>query len=176
MPPIVIRQAERPDTPRLVACFEAYMRETYADSWHGSAAALARDALGRRCRLALAVGPDEAPLGFLGWMPSYDLHHCMAGGEVLDLYVTPSARGQGIALRLACHVAGIVHAQGGGYLKGGAVDSRAARRLYARIAVFAPNGECRLSGHAFRQLASLAHRPLRRIIPALPPLTWNYEA
>jgi GNAT superfamily N-acetyltransferase len=109
-------------------------------------------------------------------MPSYDLHHCVAGAEVLDLYVAPEARGRGLALALACAVAAAVAQDGGTYLKGGAVERGTGRRLYAKLAVCWPSGDCYVSGRAFRRLAALAGQPLRTMIRGLPPMAWNYEA
>ena len=176
MAAISIRLATPADLPGLVPLFNAYMRETYDAPWHGSADALRRDALGRRCTLHIAAGPNGRVHGFLGWIPSYDLHHCVSGAEVLDLYVAPEARGRGLALALACAVAAAVAQTDGRYLKGGAVDRGAGRRLYARLAACSPNGECHLSGRAFRQLATLAGQPLRSMIRGLPPVAWNHEA
>jgi GNAT superfamily N-acetyltransferase len=171
-----IRLATAADVPALVPLFQAYMRETYDAPWHGSAESLERDALGHRCTLHVAVDAHRSVSGFIGWTSSYDLHHCLAGADVLDLYVSPGDRGRGLALALACAAAEAVARGGGTYLKGGAVEGGTGRRLYARLAVCWPNGDCYVSGRAFRRLAALTGVPLRTMIRDLPPRAWNHEA
>jgi GNAT superfamily N-acetyltransferase len=159
----------------LVALFEAYMREAYADRWHGSPEALYRDALGQQCSICVAVATDGARVGFLAWVPSYDLLHCLPGAEVLDLYVAPRWRGRGLALLLGCAAAERIERGGGRYLKGSTVRTGSGRRLYARIGICDEAG-CIVSGRAFRQLARLAGRPIREVLRALPEPPLNYEA
>ncbi len=152
------------------------MGETYDAPWRGSAEALERDALGQRCTLYVAVNRDARVCGFLGWTPSYDLHHCLPGAEVADLYVGPEARGGGLALALSCHVAEAVARSGGRYLKGGAVERGTGRRLYRKLAVCWPDGDCYVGGRSFRRMAELAGQPMRAMVRGLPPIAWNYEA
>ena len=99
-PHVRIRPLASADVASLVPLFESYMRETYGAPWNGSAERLHADALGQRCTTCVAVAPDESLVGFLAWVPSYDLHHCVTGAEALDLYVVPRWRGRGIALQL----------------------------------------------------------------------------
>jgi GNAT superfamily N-acetyltransferase len=159
----------------LVPLLEAYMRETYGAPWHGSAERLHADALGQRCTTCVAVAPDESLAGFLAWVPSYDLHHCVTGAEALDLYVVPGWRGRGVAPQLVCAAAAEIARGGGLYLKGGAVDTGSGRRLYSRFGVCDAAG-CIVGGRAFRRLAELAGRSAREILRGLPERAWNYEA
>ena len=68
-----------------------------------------------------------------------------------------------------------IQAHGGEYLKGGAVDHPAVRRLYQKIAMCLPDGESYVSGRAFRCLAELTGKGLREIIKKMPEPAWNYE-
>lgn len=154
----------------------AYMGETYAAPWHGSAAALERDAFGARCRMLVAAAPDGALIGFIAWMASYDLHHCVPGAEVPDLYIAPGWRSRGVAPALGCAVAAEVLREGGLYLKGSAVESGTGRRLYGRFMVCGAAGDCIVGGRAFRRLAELAGRTPREMVRGLPERAWNYEA
>lgn len=69
------------------------MQETFKAPWHGSAESLKRDAFGEHVKLALAT-QNGAAVGFAAWRPTYDLHHCVPGIEVIDLYVEPAHRGR----------------------------------------------------------------------------------
>lgn len=169
------RRVSRPDMAALVPLFQAYMLETYGTEWSGSVEPLYRDALGQKCTLYIAVAEDGAPIGFLAWIPSYDLHHCVSGAEVLDLYVSPPWRGRGVALLLACTTAAEVSDQGGLYMKGSAVEQGSGRRLYSRFCV-CDAASCVVSGRAFRRLAELAGRSAREVARSLPDRSWNYEA
>jgi GNAT superfamily N-acetyltransferase len=174
-PPFSVRAAEPGDVPALVALLEAYMRETYGDTWHGSAQALERDAFGRACRMAVATR-DGRLTGFVAWASSYDLHHCIHGCDVLDLYVAPDARGRGVAVALLCFAAAEVRAEGGAYMRGGAVDTGSGARLYGRFGMCGAGTNCTVGGRAFRRLAELAGRPIREVARSLPERAWNYEA
>ena len=141
----------------------------------GSAAALHTDALGQKCAVQLALGEDGAVVGFVAWTPSYDLHHCVAGVDILDLYVVPRMRSRGVALLLACAVAADEVDRGKLYMKGTFLEGGAGLRLYRRFAV-CDGGGCIVVGRAFRRLAELAGRPVREIARSLPARSWNYEA
>ena len=158
----------------LVPLLRAYMQETYSDRWHGTAAALGTD-LRDRCAIEVAVSAADDLVAFLAWAPSYDLHHCVSGADVLDLYVVPPWRGRGVAVALMCAVAARVSKAGGVYLKGTAVAGGTGRRLYDRIAVCTATQDCIVGGRAFRRLASLAGEPVRAMIAGLPAADWNYE-
>lgn len=157
-----------------VPLMRAYMREAYQVEWAGSDRAVRADALGTRCTIDLAL-IDGAPIGFLAGHPSYDLHHCVSGIEVLDLYVIPTYRGRGVALILGCAVAARASASGAMYMKGTAIERGSGFRLYSRFAVCEPSG-CIVGGRAFRRLVELAGRSVREIARSLPERSWNFEA
>lgn len=173
--PFHIRGATVGDLSALALLFHAYMLETYSEPWHGSSEALRHDALGQKCSILVVANAQQSLLGFLAWTPTYDLHHCVAGGEVLDLYVEPRWRGRGIALLLGCAAAARIREEGGKFLKGSVVASGSGRRLYGRFAVCDAAG-CIVGGRGFRRLAELAGRPIREVVRLLPEASWSYEA
>jgi GNAT superfamily N-acetyltransferase len=116
-----VRAATPNDLAALVDLLEAYMRETYRDTWHGSMNSLQRDAFGKECTIHVAEVGGHV-VGFVAWTNSYDLHHCLTGGDILDLYVRPSWRGLGFAPALLCSAAAELLRRGATHLKGGAVD------------------------------------------------------
>jgi GNAT superfamily N-acetyltransferase len=159
----------------LVQLLEAYMRETFKAPWHGSAEAVCRDGFGREFELHIATSGGEHVMGFLAWKKSYDLHHCLTGGEILDLYVSPDYRSRGVAPVLVCAVAAEILRRGDASVKGQAVENRVVQRLYARFAMCFPGADCIVGGRAFRHLAELAGRPTRVVARSLPEKSWNYE-
>jgi GNAT superfamily N-acetyltransferase len=114
-------------------------------------------------------------VGFIGWDAVYELQWAVSGGLVGDLFVVPSYRGLGIALALIARAAAEVHADGGAFLRGNAIERESTRRTYARFAVVAASGDTYLSNRAFRQVAELAELGPRDILRALPPVQWNAE-
>lgn len=171
-----IRLAQTSDVPAIIGLMNSYMREAYADSWHGSAEALAKDGFGREFEILVAASNSNSDLvGLVAWKRTYDLHHCMSGGEIIDMFVAPAVRGRSIGPMLVCAVAGEVHARGGLFLRGQAVDEPAVRRLYERVAVTAVTMECTISGRAFRTLSSLAGGTARNLARGLPAKPLNYE-
>ena len=121
-PQCTVRAAEQRDVPTLVQLLEAYMHETFKVAWRGSAEALRRDGFGQEFECQVAVTSDGRVIGFVAWTKSYDLHHCMTGGSILDLYVLPESRGRGVAPALVCAVAAEIRRRGGTYVKGQAVN------------------------------------------------------
>lgn len=172
---MTVRPARDGDAAKLAELLRLYMRETYDTEWHGSEAALRGGGPDVQFRMNVALDSTQTVVGFVAWSPAYDLHWCVSGGVVLDLYVRPSARGRTMALRLLSSVASAVRAGGGSFLRGRAVDSTGAARLYARAAVCESGLECTLSGRAFRQLAELENSPTRELVRSLPDRSWNYE-
>src|SRR5690348_8871187 len=144
---VEIRAPRPDDLPALVALNRAYMEETFQRAWNGNEAQLARDLADGVVEVAMADA-----LGFVAWTRAYDLHHCMRGASVCDLYVVPAARGRGVAPALIAHACARIAAGGGAYLAGGAVDDRSAH-LYGRIAWSWPTREFILGGRAFRTVA-----------------------
>jgi GNAT superfamily N-acetyltransferase len=126
------------------------MLETYHSEWRGSVAGLLQDGFGARFRALIAA-----------------VH-------ILDLYVAHRHRARGIAVQLIARAAGVVHSEGGAFIKGGAVESGTAFRLYGRFAPAFGN-EYILGGKAFRHLAAQANLPLRELVRSLPKREWNFE-
>jgi ribosomal protein S18 acetylase RimI-like enzyme len=96
-PRFTTRLAEPCDVPALVQLLDAYMRETFKVPWRGSAEALHRDGFGREFEIQVGMTGGERVMGFMAWRKPYDLHHCLTGGEILDLYVSPEYRSRGVA-------------------------------------------------------------------------------
>ena len=164
------------DAGELEAMIRQYMSETYQADWHGTVDQLTNATTGPELNLAVAERATGELIGFVAWSPSYDVHHCTSGGTILDLFVTPSARGRAVALMLLCRAADEIRRKGGVYLQGGAVDSGSGRRLYERSAVCEPGLQCTISGRAFTRFAQLADADIRHAVLSLPDPTWNFEA
>jgi len=169
----LIREASPDDVHIVAALLRAYMLETYHDEWHGSVSGLLQDGFGARFRALIATLADEA-VGFVAWERSYDLHHCLSGGHILDLYVGHRHRARGIAVQLIARAAGVVHSEGGAFIKGGAVDSGTGSRLYGRFAPAFGNDYI-LGGKAFRHLAAQSCLPVRKLARSMPRREWNFE-
>lgn len=171
----LIRPAFQNDFVHLEKLLELYMRETYKTAWSGTAVQLEQDALNNEFHAVVAENLDGEIIGFLAWVSTYDLHHCMKGGEIIDMFVRAENRGRGAALLMSIAVASEIEKRGGKFLKGGAVENATARRFYGRIAMCFPNGTSYISGRAFRHLAGLSGKSLREIVANLPETAWNYE-
>jgi GNAT superfamily N-acetyltransferase len=168
-----IREASPGDVHAVAALLRQYMLETYDDEWRGSVNGLLQDGFGARFRALIAVLADEA-VGLLAWEKSYDLHHCLSGGHILDLYVARRHRARGIAVQLIATAAGVIHSEGGAFIKGGAVDSGTGTRLYGRFAPAFGNDYI-LGGKAFRHLAAQSNLPVRKLVRSMPKREWNFE-
>jgi GNAT superfamily N-acetyltransferase len=171
-----IRPATFEDVPPLVALLDAYMQEVFNSAWHGSRDALMSDGFGAKFELILAESANGQIVGFVAWQHSYDLHHCVAGVEVIDMYVAPLSRGRAVSLLLIAELASRVRDFGGLFVKGQAVARRGVQGLYERVAMSFPGADCIIGGRAFRALADLAGRPARFIVKNLPDKSWNHEA
>ena len=173
---IEIRAAVVEDVPALAALIEAHMHELFhGGEWGGSQAALARDGFGRHFDATLVVRDGE-PFGFAVWRSSYDLHNCIPGAELIDMYLRPAERGRGVVAQLVAAVAAAVQARGGKYLQGLTVgETPASRRLYERVAVGFPSANVILGGAAFRTVAGLAGRGARDIVRGLPDPKTNWD-
>ena len=169
----LIREASPDDVHILAALLEAYMLETYHDGWRGSVNGLLQDGFGARFRALIAARADQA-VGFVAWERSYDLHHCLTGGHILDLYVAHRHRARGAAVQLIARAAGAIHHEGGAFIKGGAVDSGTGSRLYGRFAPAFGNDYI-LGGKAFRHLAAQSTLPVRKLVRSMPKREWNFE-
>lgn len=171
----VIRKIQLDDILRLEQMLGTYMRETYDGAWAGTAELLKQDAFEDPLQILVAESSGREIIGFIAWIPTYDLHHCLKGGDVIDFYVSAPNRGRGAGLLLVVNAAVEIQKQGGTFLKGGAVDNPVVRRSYSRLAMCLPGAECYISGRAFRHLAGLSGKSVREIIKALPEVAWNYE-
>jgi GNAT superfamily N-acetyltransferase len=161
---------------QVAALMPLYMSEAYGAEWRGSEEALQVAAAEGTLRILVAANRAEGVAGFIAWTPAYDLHWCVAGGAVLDLYVCPEARGRAVAIRLLAAAAAQLRLDGGAFLRGTALDTGRGKALYGRTAVCNPTMECTLSGRAFRELAELEKLPARELVRRLPSAAWNYEA
>ncbi len=173
--PYQVRPATLDDLPGLTALLEAYMLETFRRPWGGTSQRLAQDGFGAEFELMVAETELLTPIAFAAWASHYDLHHCMKGGAVIDLFVESVHRGRGVAAQLMIAIATQVQQQGGEYITGGAVDSPSAQRFYRRCAHSFSAVECYVSGRAFRRLAELSGQPLVDVVKNLPEVSWNYE-
>ncbi|HHP7243660.1 MAG TPA: N-acetyltransferase family protein [Elainellaceae cyanobacterium] len=170
-----IRKATPDDIPRLEVLLMAFMQETFQRRWRGTPQKLLQDGFGAEFEMAVAEVSSQKLIAFAAWASSYDLHHCIKGGEVIDLFVDPAYRGQGVAVRLITAIATQIQQQGGSYIKGQAVENPAAQRLYQRCAKCFPGAECYVSGRAFQRLTELSGQQLREIVRNLPEQAWNFE-
>lgn len=169
----VIREASPEDMHEVAVLLRAYMLETYNEEWRGSTNGLLEDGFGARFRILVAALADRA-VGFLAWETAYDLHHCLSGGHILDLYVARPHRARGIAVRLIARAAGTIHSEGGAFIKGGAVESGTGSRLYGRFAPAFGNDYI-LGGKAFRHLAIQSNLAVRDLVRSMPKREWNFE-
>src|SRR5262245_47810276 len=151
------------DMPALGSLIQMYMKETFERDWGGSVAALERDALGRECEVMIARRNGEN-VGFAAWRPSYDLHHCVSGGEVIDLFVRRDLRGHGVGLRLIAAVAARIRDRGRLYVSGQAPERGKVRQFYERIAMSFAGANCIVGGRAFRVLADLSLKSVRGLV------------
>lgn len=169
------RKANFSDVPQLEKLLSNYMRETYDSVWSGTSESLKSDGFGREFEIIVSENRKKEIIGFIVWNDTYDLHHCLKGGTVMDFYVAPESRGRGAGLLLVVDAAAEIQKCGGKFLHGGAVENEVVRRFYNRLAMSFPNGECYISGRAFRHLAELSGKSIRQIIKNLPKTEWNYQ-
>jgi ribosomal protein S18 acetylase RimI-like enzyme len=173
--PYLIRKAHIKDVPRLAALLGDYMRETYRGEWGGNTELLEQHLADKDVQIIVREAGGEV-IAFISWTSCYDLHWCMKGGMIIDLYVTPRHRGRGAAVLLATSLAKEIMDDGGTFIKGGPVESQTVHRLYSRIAMrFENEGDYHVSGRAFRHLAELQGKNLREIVRNLPEPAWNHE-
>ena len=173
---IDIRPATTDDVPAIAALFHAHMRDAFGPDavWGGSAEALARDGFGVHFEMIVATRGGEC-VGFVGWQGDYDVHSCIPGGEINDMYVRPDVRGLGVALRMIAAVAERVRARGGRYVRGLTTGNPETLALYGRVAVAFEGANCILGGAAFRTVADLAGKPARAIVAGLPDPKTNWD-
>lgn len=171
----LVRKGDFSDVPHFEKLLNDYMRETYDSVWTGTTESLKSDGFGRGFEMLIAENSLKEIVGFIAWNNTYDLHHCLKGGTVIDFYVVPENRGRGAGLLLVIGAAAEIQKCGGAFLHGGAVENEIVRHFYNRIAISLPNGECYVSGRAFRHLAELSGRSVREVVKSLPKIEWNYQ-
>jgi GNAT superfamily N-acetyltransferase len=165
-----IHLATRDDVPALVTLNDAYMRELFRRPWNGTAEQLAVDLAEGVVHAAVTEARDA----FVAWNDAYDLHHCIRGASICDLYVPPAARGRGIAACLLAFAAARIAERGGTYLVGTIAGDRSGP-LAARVAEGWPTREFILGGRAFRAVAALEGATPRELARSMPPVAWNNE-
>jgi GNAT superfamily N-acetyltransferase len=171
-----VRAAAKADIDAIASMLRAYMQETFGAPWYGSPEALAEDGLGSKLRFVVAETSGAEIVAFAAWQNTYDLHHCVSGAEVVDLYVAPAQRGHAVSLLLLIEVASQAQQLGGTFIKGQAIMKPGVRELYDRVAMSFPGADCIVGGRAFRALAELSGRPPRFVVRNMPDRAWNYEA
>jgi ribosomal protein S18 acetylase RimI-like enzyme len=166
-----IRKARPTDFPQLKNLLDGY----YQGNWRGKIGQLERDFAEGVFEIFVAETKSKELVGFIVWAMTYDLNWCMKGGDIIDFYVSTEHRGRGAALLLTVEIAAEIQKRSGRFLKGGAANA-VVRRFYERIAMCQPDGECYVSGRAFRHLAGLSgEKSAREIIKNLPKTEWNYQ-
>jgi GNAT superfamily N-acetyltransferase len=170
-----IRVSLKSDAAALVALFTAHMRESFDAPWGGTQVSLERDGFGLEFETLVAEDLHHSLMGLASWRPSYDLHHCVSGSELMVLYLRPEHRGFGIAAALIAGVAEATKERGGCYLRGAALPDPTLERFYSRCARSFPGTNFNVAGRAFRELAELSGESPRVIASRLPEVTWNDE-
>ncbi|MBW4653153.1 MAG: GNAT family N-acetyltransferase [Kaiparowitsia implicata GSE-PSE-MK54-09C] len=173
--PCHIREATLKDIPDLETLLKAFMQEAFQSYWGGTGQKLAQDGFGTEFQMVVAEANNHQLIAFAAWASSYDVHHCIKGGEIIDMFVEPAHRGRGVAAQLIVAIATQIQQQGGVYIRGQSVENPSVQRLYQRCAHYFPTVECYVSGRAFRQLAELSGKEMRDVVKNLPELAWNYE-
>lgn len=166
--PVVIRAAAATDLAEVEELLRSYMAEALSRRWEGSRAALERDGLGREFHILLARRGREA-IGVAFWHRVYNVHYCVAGGEICDVFVKRPYRSSGTALMLIAAAARDIKIAGGSFLRGQSDEHL--ESLYSRCAVVVRGAECYLGGSEFDALAAAPDVPARRMLRTLPFLS-----
>ncbi len=167
------RLAEPGDVTALVRLLEVYTEETFGGQWRGTLEQLKQDAFGTHVSIAVAV-TNRRVVGFVAWLPSYDLHHCCVCMEVADIYVVKAHRGKGVAVGLLATAAAAGWHDGARFMSGGAVPTGSGIRLFARAAM-RHGDKFHLSGRAFRILADADATSPRTLLHGVAPKGANFE-
>lgn len=170
-----VRVAARDDLPGVGELLGEYVSRELSSRWLGCVEQVERDGFGRHFELLLACRRGGEIAGFAAFAPDYDLHVCVRGGRVIDLYVRPGHRGRGLAPALLARAAAEIRRAGGHYMKGHALRRPGTLRLYERCGVPFHGPEYSIGARAFRQLASLAGADARRLAAGLPEKSWNFS-
>jgi GNAT superfamily N-acetyltransferase len=171
---VIARSAAQDEVDAVASLLDAYMRELFGRPFAGSSEALRRDGFGRHFEIVVAERSGIL-VGVAMFRMTYDVHHCLVGGELMDLYVWPAMRGRGVALTLVAKVSAMVASREGRFVKGLAVGAPETRRAYERLAMAFEGADCIVGGRAFRTLASLDGARPREMLRRLPSRDANYE-
>ena len=171
-----IRGGRPDDAGSLAVLLSEYLEEALDAEWAGTPKQLARDMESGSARIIVAEQRDGGLVGFVGWVPAYDFHHCVRGGTIEDVFVHPQFRAAGLGVRLVLAAAAAIQENGGVYLRGLSVETPAVQKLYERVAVCRGTEECTVSGRAFRSLVDMKDKSMREIVGQLPNIAWNYQA
>ncbi|WP_191757695.1 GNAT family N-acetyltransferase [Komarekiella delphini-convector] len=120
-----VRNTTQDDIPDLEKLLVAFMQETFQRTWGGTTQKLAQDGFGAEFEMVVAEAKNQQLTAFAAWASSYDLHYCLKGGEVIDLFVDPAYQGWGVATKLIFAIATQIQQQGGLYIKGQASRTQA---------------------------------------------------
>lgn len=173
--PYSIRDALEADLPQIAELLDRYMGQNLGSNWRGSLSQLRCDFGNQSLRLVVAeAGPRL--IGFAAWLPDYDLHWCVHGVQIIDLYVVQAFRGLAVGPALLARVAASSRVQGAQYLRGNALADPKLRQLYGRFAVNFGGNTYNLSGRAFEQLAELAGKSPKQLVRGLPTKAMNYQS
>ena len=103
--PYHIRNATPDDMLALEKLLTAFMQETSQGLWGGTTQKLAQDGFGAEFQMVVAKAENQQLVAFAAWISSYDLHHCIKGGEIIDMFVEPAHRGRGVVIQLIMAIA-----------------------------------------------------------------------
>ncbi len=173
MPHFTLRAATAEELARVGELLAEYMGELFERPWGGTAERLRRDVLAGELSVQVAL-VNGALEGFACWRWTYDVHHCVKGAELMDLFVRRPHRGRGLGPGLILAVMREVAAGEGVFLKGQGV-SKTGDSLYERVAMQFPGTEFIVGGRAFRELVGLMGKPWREVLRALPSRSANLE-
>ena len=114
MPEHRIRPATEADVPQILRLIrELALHEREPDAVEATEADLLRDGFGPTPRFRCVIAEQAGePCGFALFFSSYSTWRGHHGIRLEDLYVTPSARGQGIGRALLTHLARIAVHEG----------------------------------------------------------------
>jgi ribosomal protein S18 acetylase RimI-like enzyme len=119
-----IRPAAPKDAEALLRLIHGLNEHVGAETGKLSREILMRDALGEAPKFELAVAERAGEIaGYAAWCDAYETEHAVAGLYMIDLYVDPAHRRNGIARRLVAAVSAASRARGLGFVWWTAVPS-----------------------------------------------------